>query len=64
MLHKIKNQSLIYQTWAVSIAIFAIYLLFKFFLSELSSVDRIINVYVWVSIVIDSLFFPLKEEKS
>lgn len=63
MLLKIKKKPLWYQVWAVSVAIGAIYVLLKYFLSELTALDRLINVYALVSIFLDTLFFSSKNNE-
>lgn len=64
MLYKIKNKSLPYQIWAISVTVCAIYLLFKYFLFELASFDNLINVYLWFSIVLDALFFSINKDEN
>jgi len=62
MLYKIKNKPVGYQIWAVSVAIGVIYFAVKLFLFEATSFDRLIEVYVWFSFLLDYFFFPKKEQ--
>ena len=63
MLQKIRKKPVWYQVWALSAAVGAIYVLLKYFLFELNALDRLINVYALVSILLGTLFFPSKNKE-
>jgi hypothetical protein len=64
MLQKIKNKPLWYQLWAISVAISAIYYLIRHFFFEPSALDRAIEVYALVSLLVDYVVVPKTATKN
>ncbi len=58
MLYKIKGKPAWYKVWAVSIALCAIYYLIKLFFFQPTSFDRLLEVYVFLSLLADYFINP------
>ncbi|MEZ4776231.1 MAG: hypothetical protein R3D00_23860 [Bacteroidia bacterium] len=58
MLNKLKGKPIWYIAWAISVAICAVYYLVKFFFFEVSPADRLVEVYVFASVLIDLFVLP------
>jgi uncharacterized membrane protein len=64
MLTKLNGRPLWYKAWAVSVAVAAVFMLFRLFSSDgLGRVDYAVMVFVHVSILLDFVLFPTQKDK-
>ena len=58
MLRKLKGKPLWYKLWSGLVALAAIFLLVKVVFMKLGSIDYIIMVFVFISLLFDYFLFP------